>query len=153
MSQCFDVTNTIWENQVPVIFLMISIPLLAHQSHFFGCIFIIPLLLFLYILSRALAVSKTSSILAPGLFQNFFEIRPDCYQASPNIARGPGMGYEGFNCIADVNPAHRLFPNVLECTLEENLHIKRSEGKGQVKTSISRIRCWMIGPRKVCNSH
>ena len=41
---------------------------------------------------RALAFSKISSILsglAPGLFQNFDKMHPDCYQASPTIGWGP----------------------------------------------------------------
>jgi hypothetical protein len=44
----------------------------------------------------ALAFSKISSMLsgfAPGLFQNFWKIRPDWYQASPTIARDPLISY------------------------------------------------------------
>ena len=55
--------------------------------------------------SRALAFSKISSNLSklvPGLFQNFFKIRPDCYQASPTIARGPSTKCFKFQNFSDL---------------------------------------------------
>ena len=54
---------------------------------------------------RVLAFSKILSILsglAPGLFQNFFKIHPDCYQASPTIARGPSTRCFKFQKFSDL---------------------------------------------------
>ena len=55
--------------------------------------------------SRALAFSKILSNLSklvPGLFQIFFKIRPDCYQASPTIARGPSTKCFKFQNFSDL---------------------------------------------------